>query len=78
MRQEKLEKTRSTSLFDLQCHTRGSRPEIAAVRPAPISANMLIFLARMEANWLDYLIADKYVAPPEQGEHYVEKLIYFA
>ena len=34
-------------LFDLQCHTRGSRPEIAAVRPAPISAICLFFLARM-------------------------------
>ena len=63
-------------LFELQCHTRGSRPEIAAVRPAPISANMLIFPGTNGANWLDYLIADKYVAPPEQGEHYVEKLIY--
>ena len=50
-------------LFELQCHTRGSRPEIAAVRPAPISANMLIFPGTNGANWLDYLIADKYVAP---------------
>lgn len=63
-------------LFDLQCHTRGSRPEISAMRPAPISVNLLIFPGTNGANWLDYLIADKYVAPPEQGEHFVEKLIY--
>ena len=63
-------------LFDLQCHTRGSRPAIAAMRPAPISANLLIFPGTNGANWLDYLISDKYVAPPEEGEHYVEKLVY--
>ena len=63
-------------LFDLQCHTRGSRPAIAAVRPAPIAVNMLIFPGTNGAPWLDYLICDSHVAQPEQSRHFVEKLVY--
>ena len=63
-------------LFDLQCFTRGNRAAIAAVRPAPIAVNMLIYPGTNGAPWLDYLVADRHVAPPEESRHYVEKLVY--
>ena len=34
-------------LYDLQCHTRGNRVEIVAVRPSPIIVNFLIYPGAM-------------------------------
>ena len=63
-------------LYDLQCHTRGNRIEIAAVKPAPIIVNYLIYPGPMGAAWIDYLVADAVVAPAERAhQSYLSKLL---
>eukprot|EP00949_MAST-11_sp_MAST-11-sp1_P001839 g1839.t1 len=63
-------------LYDLQSHTRGNRVEILARHPAPIQVSMLIYPGPSGSRWLEYLIADAIVAPPEAAVHYLSKLVY--
>ena len=65
-------------LYDLQCHTRGNRVEIVAVKPSPIVVNFLIYPGAMGAKWIDYLISDTIVTPVELAKaHYKAKLCLF-
>jgi predicted O-linked N-acetylglucosamine transferase (SPINDLY family) len=61
---------------DLMGYTQDSRPSILAARPAPIQANYLGFPATMGADFIDYIIADRFVIPPERAEDYTEKPVY--
>lgn len=63
-------------LIDLAGHTRGSRMELLALRPAPIQAHYLGYSATIGARYLDYLITDHRQVPPEQREHFSEQLVY--
>jgi protein O-GlcNAc transferase len=61
---------------DLMGFTEQSRTGIFAHRAAPIQVNYLGFAATMGANYIDYIIADKIVIPPEEAEFYSEKIVY--
>jgi protein O-GlcNAc transferase len=61
---------------DLQGYTQDSRPRVLAYRPAPIRANYLGFPGTMGAEFVDYIIADKTVAPFEQQAFYAEKIVH--
>jgi predicted O-linked N-acetylglucosamine transferase (SPINDLY family) len=61
---------------DLKGYTRDSRPGIFACRSAPVQVNYLGYPGTMGADFMDYLIADKVVIPPESQEHYSEKIVY--
>jgi predicted O-linked N-acetylglucosamine transferase (SPINDLY family) len=61
---------------DLKGFTRGHRCRILAGRPAPIRVGYLGYPGTMGAAWIDYLIADRFVAPPEAAQCYSEKLVY--
>lgn len=61
---------------DLTGHTRSSRTEILAQRPAPVQVNYLGFPGTMGAPYMDYLIADAVVVPPGQEAHYAERIVY--
>lgn len=61
-------------LIDLKGYTADDRPQIAAYRPAPIQVNWLGFPGSMGADWIDYLIADPCVIPPEHDRDYSEKV----
>ncbi len=61
---------------DLKGFTRGHRCRILAGRPAPIQVGYLGYPGTMGAAWIDYLIADRFVAPPEAAQCYSEKLVY--
>ncbi len=61
---------------DLMGHTEGSRTEILARRPAPIQVNYLGYPGTMGARFIDYIIADHFVIPREQRDHYAEKIVY--
>ena len=50
-------------LIDLAGYTRFSRPEIFAMRPAPLQVSYLGFLHTMGADFIDYFMADPVVVP---------------
>jgi protein O-GlcNAc transferase len=63
-------------LVDLMGFTQDSRPNILAMRAAPIQINYLGFPGTMGANFMDYIIADHTVIPQAFQHHYAEKVIY--
>jgi protein O-GlcNAc transferase len=63
-------------LIELQGYTLGARPEILAMRAAPIQISYLGFPCTMGADFIDYAIVDDYVVPPEQAMYFSERLIY--
>lgn len=62
-------------LIDLNGHTEGGRPEILAYRPAAVQVNYLGYPCTMGAHFIDYVIADAVVLPPEQQAFYDEKIV---
>lgn len=63
-------------LVDLTGYTQHGRSAILALRPAPIQVNYLGYPGTMGAEFIDYLIADRFIIPPEQQELFTEKLVY--
>ena len=62
--------------IDLSGYTRGGRPQIFAHRAAPIQVSYLGFPGSMGSNFIDYIIVDKNLVPPENQKYYSEKPIY--
>ena len=62
-------------LVDLKGYTADDRPGIAAFRPAPIQVNWLGFPGTMGAGWIDYIVADRLVVPPEHDTDYDEAVV---
>lgn len=54
------------------------RQGIFARRAAPLQVNFLGFPGTLGAEYMDYLIADPIVIPPESRRHYTEKIAYLA
>ncbi len=63
-------------LVDMHGYTRFSRPAILAQRPAPLQVSWLAFPGSMGVPFIDYLIADPRVVPPEEAAAYDEALAY--
>ena len=61
---------------DLGGHTDSGRPGILARRAAPIQVAYLGYPGTLGAEYIDYLIGDPTVIPPEQQSHYSEKIVY--
>jgi predicted O-linked N-acetylglucosamine transferase (SPINDLY family) len=61
--------------IDLMGHTRLSRPGIFAYRPAAIRVAFLGYPGSTGANFIDYLIADRVVVPPEDQASYTEQIV---
>lgn len=61
---------------DLKGYTRGARPGIFAHRPAPLQVSYLGYPGTLGADYIDYLIADPVLIPPEARPHYTEKIAY--
>ena len=61
-------------LIDLNGHTQGDNFDILAHRPAPVQATWLGYAGTTGAPFIDYLIADRVVAPNPQA--FSEKLAY--
>ena len=60
-------------LIDLMGHTGINRMAAFALRPAPIQVNFLGMLGTIGADFIDYLITDSTVTPPEFARFFVEK-----
>lgn len=63
-------------LVDLMGWMQGHRMGIPAQRPAPVQVHYLGYPGTTGADYIDYLIADKIVIPPEQLKYYAEKIIW--
>jgi protein O-GlcNAc transferase len=63
-------------LVDLTGHTQESRSAIMALRPAPVQVNYLGFPGTMGADFIDYMIADRFTVPPEMRKHYTEEIVW--
>jgi protein O-GlcNAc transferase len=61
---------------DLMGFTKGLRTGALAYKPAPVQVNYLGFPGTMGAPYIDYLLADEFVIPPQYREHYAEKIVY--
>jgi predicted O-linked N-acetylglucosamine transferase (SPINDLY family) len=61
---------------DLGGYTRGARPQIFALRAAPIQVSYLGFLGTTGASFSDYLIADPVIVPPQSRQYYAEQIAY--
>jgi len=56
--------------------TEDHRTNVFAKRAAPIQVNFLGYPGTMGARYIDYMIADRIVVPPDQQTFYSEKIIY--
>jgi predicted O-linked N-acetylglucosamine transferase (SPINDLY family) len=61
---------------DLKGFTEQARPAILAYRPAPVQASYFGYVGTMGVDFIDYILADRIVLPPEQQESYSEKIVY--
>jgi protein O-GlcNAc transferase len=61
---------------DLGGFTKYCRPGIFALRATPIQLSYIGYLGTMGAPYMDYLVADATIIPPERQGDYSEKIIY--
>lgn len=61
---------------DLGGLTEHSRSRIFALRAAPVQISYIGYLGTMGAAYMDYLVADPHLVPPENQPHFAEKIIY--
>jgi len=61
---------------DLKGHTQNARTGIFAYRPAPIQVSYLGYPGTMGVDYMDYLIADPVLVPPEHRPYYSEQIVY--
>lgn len=63
-------------LVDLKGYTGSARPAIFAYRPAAIQVAYLGYPGTMGATFIDYVLTDRVVTPPDCQDHYTEKFAY--
>jgi protein O-GlcNAc transferase len=63
-------------LVDLKGYTHAARPAIAAFRPAPVQVSYLGFPATMGADFMDYILVDRFVVPESQQAFFSERLVH--
>ena len=59
-------------LVDMKGYCGGARPEIFARRPAPLQVNWLGYPNSMHAPFMDYIVADRVVLPPQDSDWFSE------
>jgi protein O-GlcNAc transferase len=62
-------------LIDMMGHTSLARPQIPAHRPAPVQVGFLGYPATMGAPFIDYVIADRHVAPVADQPFFDERIV---
>ncbi len=73
---ERIHADRVDILVDLHGHTDGGRQEVLAYRPAPLQATYLGYPGTTGADFIDYAIVDRIVAPPEEQRFFSERLVH--
>jgi predicted O-linked N-acetylglucosamine transferase (SPINDLY family) len=62
-------------LIDLAGWTKRARPAVLAARPAPVLIQWLGFPGTLGAPWIDYILADRVLIPPQDERHFSEKIV---
>eukprot|EP01031_Cornospumella_fuschlensis_P030608 gene30608-36984_t len=63
-------------IVDLQVHTQGSQMELIAAHPPQVTTvNYLVYPGTSGCGFMNYLLADKIVTPPEHARQYSERLV---
>jgi len=62
-------------VVDLTGHTERGRTKALKERPAPVAVNFLGYPGTLGADYVDYVIADAAVIPPEAEAFYAEKIV---
>jgi predicted O-linked N-acetylglucosamine transferase (SPINDLY family) len=62
--------------IDLNGYTQNSRAGIFAYRAAPIQINYLGYPGTLGADFMDYILADRFLIPGENQKHFNEKPLY--
>ena len=52
------------------------RTRVFSYKPSPIQVSYLGFTATMGTDYIDYIIADRYIIPPEYKTFYTERVVY--
>jgi predicted O-linked N-acetylglucosamine transferase (SPINDLY family) len=63
-------------LIDLKGYTDSARPEIFALRPAPIQVSHLGYPGTLGVPWMDYVIADPVVLPFADQPYWSERIVH--
>jgi predicted O-linked N-acetylglucosamine transferase (SPINDLY family) len=63
-------------LVELKGYTRDARSGISSYKPAPVQVNYLGYPTTMGADFIDYVLADRIVAPALHQEHYSERIVH--
>ena len=61
---------------DLAGFTSDSRSDIFSYRPAPVQVNYLGYPGTLGTDYMDYIVADRHVIPPEHHGFYNEQVVY--
>jgi predicted O-linked N-acetylglucosamine transferase (SPINDLY family) len=61
---------------DLSGFAYNSRPNVFALRAAPLQVNYLGYLGTMGASYIDYIVADRTVVKGGSEDHFSEKIIF--
>lgn len=62
--------------IDLAGYTADSRTDVFSWRPAPVHVNFLGYAGTLGVEYMDYIIADRHVIPPEHQSCFTEKVLY--
>ena len=62
-------------LVDLKGHTLEAATAVMALRPAPVQVNYLGYPGSMGADYIDYIIGDRYVTPFDEKDDYDEHIV---
>jgi predicted O-linked N-acetylglucosamine transferase (SPINDLY family) len=73
---QRIRSDRIAVLLDTSGFVVHARPEILALRPAPIQINCIGFAGTLGADFYDYILTDRFVSPPEQQANFVERFMY--
>ncbi|MDH4393007.1 MAG: tetratricopeptide repeat protein [Aquabacterium sp.] len=63
-------------LVDMHGLSAGTRQGILALRPAPVQATWLGFMGTTALPWIDHVIVDRFVLPPDQQPCFSERPLY--
>jgi predicted O-linked N-acetylglucosamine transferase (SPINDLY family) len=73
---ERIREEQIDILVNLNGYFGDERTGVFANRPSPIQVNYLGFPGTLGADYMDYIVADKWVLPPDNMRYYNEKVVY--